>query len=364
MEASFARSILVDAPMAIVAIDATGAVRSSNATADRFFGGVLTLQPPIRISELVDGLVLSPTLSAEGLAAFSSRDPETGEGMTFRARTANGGLAFVDIQAAPFAFDGEDFVTLFITDVTARVTAAATAEDLQRQVSRNWRLSSLGEIASMLAHELNQPLSAVANFLDAARTLAERDAPDQARIVQFIEAAEQQARRAGDVICRLRALLSKDTGYHATEPVAGVVSEILPILTIGAREHDAEIQVDIPGDLVARCDRVQLQQLLLNLVRNALDAPPTGVQRRIRITGSAMDRGLRMTVEDNGPGLSPEMREGLFAPMASSKPGGMGLGLSICRTIVEAHGGQIELVPGSLGGAAFTFTLIGAESDV
>jgi len=364
VEASFARSILVDAPMAVVAIDETGAIRSSNATADLFFGQPLTQVEPVVVSTVIPGIDVAALSSVGGLESFNAKSRAGGDSVHLRAHRPGREDAFVDIQAARFSVRGEEFLTLFIQDVTAVVAAENAIQDLRLQITYNWRLNSLGEMASMVAHELNQPLSAILNFLDAAKTVLCKPDVDQAKILKFIGSAEGQAERASDVIRRLRSLMSRDTGFHVRADLAEVVEEILPILNMHARERDAEIAVNVSRDYSAICDRVQVQQVIVNLVRNALDAPPTGQRRRVRISGGQMEGGFRMLVEDNGPGVSDAVSAHLFDPMSSTKPGGMGLGLSICRTIVEAHGGSIEYLPASLGGAAFAFTLTDRNADV
>lgn len=361
VEASFARSILVDAPMAVVAVDATGAIRSSNRTADAFFGRPLVCEPALQIDQFIKNLALPGFTAPEEVAAFNARSRSAGEGLHLEAYAALGALKFVDVQAAPFLVGNTDYLTLFISDVTAVVAAQTAVQELRLQITYNWRLNSLGEIASMVAHELNQPLSAVINFLDAARTLTGRSPPDQAKIIRYIEDAAAQAERAADVIRRLRSLLSQDTGFQTPAHMAEVLAEVAPIITLIAREADADVQVELASDDIARCDRVQIQQLLLNLVRNALDAPPTDARRRVNISGGPIDRGYRLLVEDNGPGVEAGMVDRLFTPLASTKPGGMGLGLSICRTIAEAHGGEIAVLASSLGGAAFSCTLMDSE---
>lgn len=364
MEASFARSILVDAPMAVVAIDETGAIRSSNATADAFYGRPLTQEEPLAVAALIPGIDVAALTSVEGLESFNAKSRAGGEGVHMRAHRAEGEDAFVDIQVARFSVRGENFLTLFIQDVTAAVAAESAIQDLRLQITYNWRLNSLGEMASMVAHELNQPLSAILNFLDAAKTVLGRPDVDQAKVLKFIGSAEGQAERASDVIRRLRSLMSRDTGFHAQADLGEVVEEILPILNIHARELDAEIAVKIAHDCNLKCDRVQVQQVIINLVRNALDAPPTGRRRRVVISGARVDGRCRVLIEDNGPGVSDAIAAHLFDPMSSTKPGGMGLGLSICRTIVEAHGGSIVYLPAKLGGAAFAFTLNDRNADV
>ena len=358
MEASFAKSILAGAPMAVMAIDRQGEIRTANATAEGFFGTALTREPYRRITELIDDLRLTGDASEEDVAAFNVRSRSGGDGVHLQARRSDGSTVPVDVQAARFSAVGEDFITLFIQDVTAVMQAEQAVQELRLQITQNWRLNSLGEMASMLAHELNQPLSAIANHLHAAEVLLTRSDPDASAARRSIAAAEAQAQRAGETIRRLRALMSRDTSYHKAEVVADVVGEIMPILNIGAREMEAEVTLDIHPDHRTDCDRVQLQQLIFNLVRNAIEAPATGNRREVRISGQCLGRGAyRILVEDNGPGLAPEIRDHLFDPLASTKPDGMGLGLSICRTIVEAHGGTIEAIDSRLGGAGFAFSL-------
>ena len=347
--------------MAVVAIDSDGIVRSANATAETFFGCGLPPAPPVRISSLLPGFDVLTLASDEGLDRFNKRGRN---GVAhLRIGRPDGSEAFVDVQAARFSAHGERFLTLFIQDITAVIAAETAVQELRLQITYNWRLNSLGEMASMVAHELNQPLSAVLNFLEAAKTLVSRTEFDQAKVLQFLASAEGQAERASDVIRRLRTLMSRDKGYHAEANLSEIVTEVMPILQINARELDADIRMCLPHDATVRCDRVQIQQLVMNLVRNALDAPSTEQRRRVLISCARQEDGLRVLVEDNGPGVSDAVASRLFDPMASTKPGGMGLGLSICRTIVEAHGGTIGPAPSSLGGAGFAFTLNDGTTD-
>lgn len=362
MEASFARSILVDAPMAVVAIDGAGEIRTANAMANAFFGRELMSDRP-HIVTLIPGIDVAGLTSIDGFEAFNASSRNGGDGSHMRAGRADGVEAFIDVRAARFSVKNEEFITLFIRDVTAVVAAEKAVQDLRLQITYNWRLNSLGELASMVAHELNQPLSAILNFLDAAKTLMGRPEIDKVKVLKFIGSAGGQAERASDVIRRMKSLMSRDTGFHAEANLFEMIGEIMPILSINARELDADIMVEMPHTLHARCDRVQVQQVVMNLVRNALDAPPNGQRRCVLITGEVSANGVRMLVQDNGPGVAAVVAPHLFDPLASTKPGGMGLGLSICRTIIEAHEGSIELVSSSLGGAGFAFTLNDRKTD-
>lgn len=355
VEASFARSILFDAPMAVLAVDADGFIRSSNATADSFFGGPVATGA-IALDRLVEDVRLRGGATRDAIAAFNVRSRSGGEGVHVTATRLDGTKVPVDIQAARFDAVGEEFLTLFIQDIAPVIAMETVVQELRAAITYNWRLNSLGEMASMLAHELNQPLSAVANNLHSARSLLTRDCSDLALVSAKIEAAEVQAQRAGDTIRRLRVLMSRDTGYHQTESILELVEEVLPLLQMSVREVEATISIDIGPDDALNCDRIQLQQVMSNLVRNAAEAPGTEQPRRVLIRGRRSNAGYVLTVEDNGPGIHGQIADRLFEPMASTKPQGMGLGLSICRTIIDAHGGSMVCRPSALGGAAFVMT--------
>lgn len=352
MEASFAKSILLDAPMAVLAVDSRGMIRSSNATADAFFGGPVATGA-IALDKLLEEVRLKGGATRDAIEAFNVRSRSGGERVHATATRLDGTQVPVDVQAARFDAVGEEFVTLFIQDIAPVIAMETVVQELRAAITYNWRLNSLGEMASMLAHELNQPLSAVANHLHSARSLLSRDTIDRAMIDGKIEAAEQQAQRAGDTIRRLRVLMSRDTGYHQPEAVLELVEEVLPILQMSARELEATISIDIGSDDQLHCDRIQIQQVIANLVRNAAEAPRTDSARHVLVRGAKSDEDYILTVEDNGPGIDAGIADRLFEPMASTKAQGMGLGLSICRTIAASHGGSILCRQSDLGGAAF-----------
>jgi two-component system, LuxR family, sensor kinase FixL len=346
----------MDAPMAIVAVDKSGKVRCANGTAERFFGRNL-IAPAADIGDLIDDFDVAALASPSVVKDLNALSQSAGKDLHRRARRSNGRQAFVDLQAARFSNAGEDLVTLFIQDMTASVAAENALQDVKLQIIHSWRLNSLGEFASMLAHELNQPLGAAITYLAAADSAVSRRGADASELSEIMCAAKGQVERATDIIRRLRSLLTHDKGFQTRENVAEVIEEIMPILRVHARETKTEIVARLAPSDFTRCDRVQLQQVVLNLARNAMDAPPNGTPRQVEISGRPTTGGYRMVVSDNGPGVPTEMASKLFDPLVSSKPGGMGLGLSICRTIVEAHGGAIDLAPSTLGGAAFAFTL-------
>jgi two-component system, LuxR family, sensor kinase FixL len=246
------------------------------------------------------------------------------------------------------------------------VATAAHADDagvhearLRAELGQAWNLSALGEMASVLAHELNQPLSAVTNYLRVARTLiAELELADDA-LIDAVQRAGDQAMRAGEIVRTMRDLAARGAAEQKAESLSAILAEVEFI--IGSMVGDSNARVVYAfyqGMDVVLADRIQIQQLVLNLARNAIDAISKSPNRDIKIS-TRLDADARMltTVEDSGPGVDAAIMSDLFQPLVSTKPLGMGLGLSICRAIVEHHGGRIWVEPSPLGGAAFSFVL-------
>ena len=211
-----------------------------------------------------------------------------------------------------------------------------------------------------VAREINQPLSAIANYLKGSRILLAREQVPMDRLTDAVERAAAEALRAGDIIRRLRDFVSRGETERTVESLPKLVEEASALALVGAREHDIRIRFafDPAVDLVL-VDRVQIQQVVLNLVRNAVDAfADTAVGNREMTIGIESDGDMaRVAVTDNGPGIDPAVAAQLFQPFITTKRTGMGVGLSISRTIVEAHGGKIRVDPVPGGGARFSFTL-------
>jgi two-component system, LuxR family, sensor kinase FixL len=214
-------------------------------------------------------------------------------------------------------------------------------------------------MAATLAHELNQPLSAASGYMHASRADMEKAGSLGDSACRTLDLAQAQLLRAGQIIRRIRAFLSQETGGMGDESVAAMIETMKQILTRMGQDKDVAVRIDLDadGDRV-RADRIQFQQAVVNLVRNAVEAAAGGVGAQVRILGRAEADGYRISIEDNGPGVADDQRDRLFQPMTSTKPGGMGLGLSVTRTIVERHGGVLNVGRSqALGGAAFFFTL-------
>ncbi|CAN5305335.1 N/A [soil metagenome] len=354
MEASLARSILIDAPMGVIAVDGAGLIYSANATAERF---PLVADPPFSIEILLPPFKLTDFEDDDALAEFNAQGWAGGGGRHFEALRGDGTTVSVDIQAARFAANGHDYFTLFVQDFTAVIAAQDAVDDLRRELLFRWRLNSMGEMGAMIAHELNQPLVAIIAFLHTALEALERGEHTEAR--DDVRAAAGQAIRAGETLKQMRSLLSRDTGHQSPTDPCDMMDELMPLIRMAAREVGAEVKLDMTRGALIQCERVQIQQVLMNLARNALEAVSKRRVRRVVISGYMAEGGrYEFRIDDTGPGISPDIAEKIFAPMTSTKPEGLGVGLSICRTIVEAHGGLISFGRGRLGGSGFVFSLM------
>jgi two-component system, LuxR family, sensor kinase FixL len=265
------------------------------------------------------------------------------------------------------AWSGERRIfTGFIRDLTERQQTLLRLQDLQSELAHVGRVSEMGTLASSLAHELNQPLTAVSSYCEATRDLL-KDTPDAETLAMVREAMDEAAKqsvRAGQIVRRLRDFMSHGETERRVESLQRLVNEANALALVGSREHgiDFQLSLDPEADLVF-VDRIQVQQVLVNLIRNAIDAMIDSPLRRLSIrTSSDGDGSVEVTVEDTGSGISETIAPQLFQPFVTSKQSGMGIGLSICRTIVEAHGGRIWFEPGARGGTVFRFTLQTGEA--
>ncbi|MBV8592943.1 MAG: sensor histidine kinase, partial [Caulobacteraceae bacterium] len=214
-----------------------------------------------------------------------------------------------------------------------------------------------------LAHELNQPLSAIGNYINGLRRMT--PTADRQTIQDGLDKASAQVLRAGEIIRRLRDFVQKGETDRRIESLSKLVEEASALALVGAREADIHVSIRLDPEIDRiLADRVQIQQVLLNLIRNAVDAMPGSAHRRLTIASRpAADDMVEISVADTGPGLVQEVLEKLFQPFVTTKAQGMGVGLSICRTIVEAHGGRIWTEPNTPHGAIFRFTLPAVKGD-
>jgi two-component system sensor kinase FixL len=213
-------------------------------------------------------------------------------------------------------------------------------------------------MAAALAHELNQPLTATANYLRAALRLLATPTPDLDRIREAMNQAVEQTERSGEIIRRLRAFVTHAEVTRQPQNITNLIEEASALALVGAKERGVKVLINIDPDLApVSVDRVQIQQVLLNLIRNAVEAMEGCERRELRLAASMRGDQVLVSIGDSGRGVPPEIATRLFQPFVTSKAEGIGIGLSVCRTIIEAHGGKVWMEPDPGGGSMFRFTL-------
>ena len=258
-----------------------------------------------------------------------------------------------------------DVNAALVSEIEERRQVTARLALVQAELYHAARLSVAGQMAAMIAHELSQPLTAALNSVNAARRLPGSGDPGRdLALRELIEEARGEIERASEIVRRLRSYVRRGSVDRVSEAVAPMVEEAVAFAAVGPNALGVNIsQYFDPDAPMVMVDRVQIQQVIANLVRNALEAMNSQSRRDLTVATTAHDDGyLELMVADSGPGVADEMLPNLFEPFLTTKPGGMGLGLSICKSIVEAHGGRIGYAPALNGGATFTFTLLQAPA--
>jgi two-component system, LuxR family, sensor kinase FixL len=353
-------AIVATLPDGLITIQEDGSILSFNPAAERMFG----LDAAEVLGRNVSCLMPSPY--REEHDSYVGHYLATGEkriigiGREVLGQRRDGTVFPLELSVCEVRASGRRFFAGFVRDVTQRRTSEQRLHELQHELLHVSRLSVMGEMASALAHELNQPLTAIINYAQATRRLLET-APAAAptRIRDLLEKTAQQATRAGDIIHRLRQFIAKGETERRLEPVNQVVEEASALALVGTTGRGIAVRRRLAEGLPpVLIDKIQIHQVITNLIRNSVDALADAPRREIEIrTRRGDNETVEIVVGDTGPGLAPEVAARLFQPFVSTKPGGMGMGLSICRSIVDAHGGRLwpSETPG--GGTAFHISL-------
>lgn len=359
------RSILDTIPDAMIVIDEAGLIRSFSPAAERLFRWTAAEAAGRNVS------ILMPSPHREAHDAYMQRYYKTGErriigiGRVVVGERRDGST--FPMELAVGEVDGRDgrYFTGFVRDLTERQQAESRLQELQSELVHVSRLTALGEMASALAHELNQPLSAISNYVTGSRAILAREGADIGRVDDALERASEQALRAGQIIRRLRDFVARGETERRIESLPRLLQDASALALVGAREHGIDIRFAIdPGAGLVLADKVQVQQVVLNLIRNAMDAMEDSPRRQIRIAARPLGDMAEVSVADTGPGIGEEIAGQLFQPFVTTKATGMGIGLSISRTIIEAHGGRLWAEPAPGGGTIFRFTLRLVDREV
>ncbi len=360
------RSILATVPDAMIVIDSGGNILSFSAAAERLFGFA---EAEIR-GRNVSALMPSP--DRERHDDYLDRYLSTGEkriigtGRVVVGQRRDGSTFPMELAVGEALTDGERIFTGFVRDLSEKQAAEEHIEALRADLIHVARVSAMGTMASTLAHELNQPITAVAYYMQGLRTLMQDPKPeDFPTIMDALADAENEAMRAGHIVQRLREFVARGEVDKRVTSLPELIEEASKLALIGAREKGISVTVALdPEATTVLVDKIQTQQVLINLIRNAVEAM-TGCDVRELTVSTAMDAPgfVRVSVADTGRGVAPEVAANLFDAFNTTKSGGMGLGLSICRTIVEANGGRIWMAPRDGGGTCFHFTLPHVEPE-
>ncbi|MES5485230.1 PAS domain S-box protein [Bradyrhizobium sp. INPA03-11B] len=357
------QSILDTVPDAMIVIDDRGIIRSFSAAAERLFGW----SPDQIVGKNVSSLMPQPYRDEHD--RYLERYLTTGErriigiGRIVVGERSDGSTFPMELAVGEAKARGERFFTGFVRDLTERRAQERRLQELQSELVHVSRLTAMGEMASSIAHEINQPLSAITNYMRGARTLMAAETLDITRMRDALDRAAEQALRAGDIIKRLRQFVAKGETQPSLESPVTLLEEAVALALLGAKEQGIRVAIRSDRDIRSIIvDKIQIQQVVLNLVRNAIEAMASTARRELTVGVTKTDSAAIFTIADTGPGISPAIVERLFQPFVTTKEHGMGVGLSICRTIVESHGGHINALPNAGGGTIFQFTLPFAEA--
>ena len=290
-----------------------------------------------------------------------------GIGREVAAQRKDGEVFPIDLSVGEAPMGGEVLFVGIMRDLRQRVglenelsDEREHARELERRLTHVHRISTLGEMAAGIAHEINQPLSAIATYADAGQRIVSGAAPDLDKLAYAMRCVASQARRAGDVVQRMRDLARENETPRALLSVNDILRDLLVLIELEARESDAPIHLELDPSLpLVVVDPVQIQQIVINLVRNGLESmvKRSQAEQGIRIITRQHENEIRVIVVDHGEGVPADKVSTIFHPFQTTKPNGMGIGLSICSTIVQRHGGKLWYESNPGGGSRFLFSL-------
>ena len=366
MRESHLRSILDTVPDAMIVINGHGIVQFFSTAAERMFGFSEREAVGLNVSELM------PMPDRARHDGYLARYLSTGErhiigiGRIVTGRRRDGTTFPMHLAIGEMRSGGEPYFTGFVRDLTEHQQTQARLQELQSELVHISRLTAMGEMASALAHELNQPLAAISNYMKGSRKLLEGSTdPNATKVESAMDRAAEQAIRAGQIIRRLRDFVARGESEKRVESLSKLIEEAGALGLAGARDQNIQLRFNLNPDFdLVLVDRVQIQQVLVNLFRNALEAMAQSPVRELAVSNTAVAEDMiEVSVSDTGSGFPDDVKANLFQTFFTTKETGMGMGLSISRSIIEAHGGRMWAESNAAGGATFRFTLSAASRE-
>lgn len=363
-------AIVASSDDAIISKTADGTVTSWNAAAERMFG--YTAQE--MIGRPISLLAIAGREDEMPSILRRIRQGERVEHFETTRRNKNGSTVLVSITVSPIHDEAGRVIgaSKVARDISAarRIAeelrqAQKRLQDQHRELLHAARLGELGQMAATMAHEINQPLSAITNYLHASlRVLSVEGEAGRAKLEQALRRATDQAVRASEVVRRLRSFAKPDDGRLRPESMVEILEETMALVSFEAAQHS--VALALSSAHISDCilvDRIEIQQVLLNLIRNAVEAMDGKDRRELTVSTSQAEGVVEVAIADTGSGLAPSVRERLFQPFVTTKRNGMGIGLSVCRKIIDSHGGRLWAEDRSEGGTVFRFTIPTASAN-
>jgi two-component system sensor kinase FixL len=356
-------AILNTARDGVMTLDARGRIESVNPAVERLFSRRDQHLIGRDVAELVED---APDL-LQRLKIAAGSPPSESDCREFDARRADGGTFPIELSAGRFDLEAAEHYTVVIRDITARRKAEAQYREHQAELAHVSRISLAGEMAAGLAHELSQPLTAITAFGRGCLRLLVQPASEPEMLHEGIAEVVHQAERAGDILDRLREFVRGGENRRIlTEPKTLIDAAVSFTRAESVRQRiEVEAAAD-PGLPTVLADRIQIEQVLLNLLRNAMEAMDGADSERRSIVVTARRKNphaVEFSVADSGPGVNREVKDSIFEPFVTTKPLGMGMGLSISRSIIESHGGSLRMVRRLPSGTIFFFDLPSADAQ-
>jgi len=333
--------------------DLSGTIRSANAAVETIFGYQPEELVGCNISKLIP---LSPRAGSPPVAKPEGQIQEV-EGLH-----KNGSVVPLDLSLARYSINDTDYVTSIVRDVSLRKHREQQDKEHLNELAHVTRLGLMGEMASGIAHEVNQPLSAISSYTQVSLNLIDKENPDLTRLTEILHKTQQQALRAGRIIHRMREFVKSQAKHRSTADINALIHEAVGLCIADLKQNDIRLTFELDNNLPPVCvDQIQIEQVIINLLRNSIEAlkdSPPEQQRKISIQSRlTLNNSIQVRVKDNGPGLDKEQQQKILTPFYTTKADGMGMGLSITRSLVEAHEGTLHFNSQPGKGTTFYFTL-------
>ena len=348
-------ALITAAADGIIVVDGAGLLQVYNAACEQIFGYAAREVVGRNISMLLPADYQEKYTAYLETSRLTGRERTFGPSLMIAGQRKDGSTFPMHVSVGEGESPEGNILVAIVRDMTDRQNSERRAQELQQELLHVSRLSAMGEMSSALAHEVNQPLAAINNYVRAAtRYMAGQNDPMSLKVRELLDKALAQTTRAGQVIRRLRDFIEKGETDRAVEDLNLVVDEAMGLALLGVAEAGvrANIVLDSSRPRVL-IDKIQIQQVVLNLVRNSIEAMQETDTRDLTVLTCIDGDYAKVTVTDTGPGLQPHVAARLFEPFLTTKSAGMGIGLSICKTIVEGHSGRLWATPNLEAGVSF-----------